>query len=254
MDEDNQKIIEANIDDLIANLDDGIQVVAEAVADSDDEIVASGEALVDSVTDSDDDILASVEDIAEALADSINELEVSDSDGNLDLDSADLNNLAFPETIDLTELSDRQVKFTISREAGFDNTVGFYEVSSEDGSVVDPLSGETIAPGEEGYQEAALANRLDFSLGTANGETTEFTTELAGGSRYASFMVIDGEIESLLDDDSSNDPTIYFGSANANADGFDHIARLSENSFGYEDLNSASNADFNDLIIEYDFL
>ena len=131
---------------------------------------------------------------------------------------------------------------------------GFYEVSSEDGSVVDPLSGETIAPGEERYQEAALANRLDFSLGTANGETTEFTTELAGGSRYASFIVVDSEIEPLLDEDSSNDPQIYFGSATANADGFDRVSRLSENSFGYEDLTSASNVDFNDLVIEYDFL
>ena len=41
-------------------------------------------------------------------------------------------------TIDLTDLAARTVEFTVSREAGFDDTVGFYEVN-EDGSVQDPI-------------------------------------------------------------------------------------------------------------------
>ena len=41
-------------------------------------------------------------------------------------------------TIDLTDLADRTVEFTVSKEAGFDDTVGFYEVN-EDNSVKDPI-------------------------------------------------------------------------------------------------------------------
>ena len=75
------------------------------------------------------------------------------------------------ETIDLTEMGDRTVEFTVSREAAYDNTIGFYEVNG-DGSVVDPETGDAIALGEAGYQDAALANSLDFTLTTGNGETS----------------------------------------------------------------------------------
>ena len=237
-------------------MNEDIQAIIEDLADSDDDLLAQagelGEAIIEAIDDSNGDFPSIIED----LADSDDDLLAQAGElGEAIIEAIDdSNDSVFPETIDLTDSGDRQVKFTVNREAVFDNTIGFYEVSSEDGSVVDPLSGQIITPGEEGYQETALANRLDFSLDTANGETTEFTTELAGGSRYASFIVVDSEIESLLDEDSSNDPKIYFGSAAANADGFDHVSRLSENSFGYEDLISADNVDFNDLVIEYDFV
>lgn len=263
-DDDVQTIIEAiaGSDSSIQTLiEDNSEAITEALDISDDDI----QTLTEAITDSDINIQTLIEDNSEAIAEALSYLDTgvraiteaitdSDNDGNLDITPDDLNDSEFSETIDLTNSGDRQIKFTVNRETVFDNTVGFYEVSSEDGSVVDPLSGETIALGEEGYQEAALANRLDFSLGTANGETTEFTTELAGGSRYASFIVVDSEIGPLLDEDSSNDPKIYFGSATANTDGLDHVSRLSENSFGYEDSSDTRDLDFNDLVIEYDFV
>ena len=55
-----------------------------------------------------------------------------------------------------------------------------------DGSVVD-VDGSTIALGETGYQEAAIANRLGLDLVAPNQQSAEFTTELEGGKIYGSY-------------------------------------------------------------------
>ena len=163
-------------------------------------------------------------------------------------------------TIDLTNSADQTVEFTVSREAGFDDTIGFYEVN-EDGSVQDPIGGQTIAIAEAGYQDAALANSLDFTLSTGNGETSTFTSNLAGGKQYGTFLIADGGLDELLDSDFSNDPAIYFDTAEANASGFDYIRTAGSNTFEYEDLTNGTNGvfndgtpDYNDMVVEYDFI
>ena len=175
--------------------------------------------------------------------------EDDDSSGNSDF-----------ETIDLTDMADQTVEFTVTREAGFDNTIGFYEVDG-DGSVVDSATGETIAVGEEGYKDAALANSLDFTLSADGGETSTFTTDIAGGTQYGTFIIADGGLDELLDTDSSNDPPVYFASAEANIDNFDHIRSAGSNTFEYEDLPNGMSTefnettpDFNDMVVEYDFV
>ena len=74
-------------------------------------------------------------------------------------------------------------------------------------------------------------------------------------------MDFDGGLDELLDSDSSNDPAIYFDTAEANASGFDHIRSSGSNVFEYEDLPNGANdifndgtPDFNDMIVEYDFI
>ena len=163
-------------------------------------------------------------------------------------------------TINLTDSADQTVEFTVSRDAGFDNTVGFYEVN-KDGSVQDSISGQTIAIGKEGYQDAALANSLDFSLSTGDGETSTFTTDLAGGKQYGTFIIANGRLDELLDSDSSNDPPVYFDTPEANASGFDHIRTSGSNTFEYEDLTYGTDGvfndgtpDYNDMVVEYDFV
>jgi len=86
-----------------------------------------------------------------------------------------------PETINLSNLGDQSINFTVSREAGFDNTVDFYQVDA-DGNVVDPNTGNEIAPGEAGYSAAAIDNRLGADISTENGVTSEFTVEFSGGA------------------------------------------------------------------------
>ena len=69
---------------------------------------------------------------------------------------------------DVAQDSTVSTVFDVERQAAFNNTVDFYQVSSEDGSVVDS-DGNTIAIGESGYIEAALANRVGLNLATENG-------------------------------------------------------------------------------------
>ena len=151
--------------------------------------------------------------------------------------------------LDLSNSNSQTATFSIQRNATFDNTVDFYQVNAN-GSVIDPETGVTIAPGEEGYTEAAIANRLELNLSTTNGETTEFSAELAGGAFYAPMIAVNDDFSSFSDGDSSNDPKIYFTYEAANIDGFDHVNSSAENQFGFEDLLNGGDKDFNDLIVD----
>jgi hypothetical protein len=155
--------------------------------------------------------------------------------------------------IDLSDLNqDVEATFTISREADFNNTVGFYTVNA-DGSVVDPVSGDNINPGETDYLQALIANRLDIAMTTADDTSTEFTTELAGGKIYAPFIVVNAGIAELTDSDTTNDPTVYVPFPAANGEGFNHILNLGNNTLGFEDLPSGGDLDYNDFRITVDF-
>ena len=150
------------------------------------------------------------------------------------------------DTIDLSDVAEGKVvsaTFSVEREAGFDNTVDFYEVNL-DGSVVDPVSGATIAPGEEEYTEAALANRVGLELRTDNGVASEFLAELEGGKQYAPLIAVDSAIEPLTDDS-----TVYFTYSEANPDSFDHVRNTEANIFEFEDFDSGGDADFNDVVV-----
>ncbi|MEM7593611.1 MAG: DUF4114 domain-containing protein, partial [Cyanobacteria bacterium P01_A01_bin.83] len=232
-----------------ADTDTDTDADADVDTDTDAEAETDTESTAEADTDTDTDADADVDTDTDAEAETDTE-STAESDTDTDADSSGDSIL---ETIDLTDLGDQTIQFTVDREAGFDNSIGFYEVN-EDGSVVDPLSGETIAIGDAGYRDAVIANSLDFTLATPDGETTELTTELSGGTQYASFIIANGTIDQLLDSDSSNDPQIYFGSASANPDNFDHIIALGDNSFGYEDIGSSGDADFNDIVVDFEFV
>ena len=155
--------------------------------------------------------------------------------------------------VDILNLNNQQnqaVEVTVEREAGFNNTVDFYEVEA-DGSVLDPASGEAIALGEPGYAEAAIANRLGLDLTTENGETTEYTVDFEEGTRYAPVIAVDSDFQAFEDDDPSNDPVVYFSDAAANDDQFDHVNALDENQFSFEDLPNGGDEDFNDIVVTF---
>ncbi len=155
--------------------------------------------------------------------------------------------------IDLRDinLESRSVVFTISREASLDSTVGFYQVNP-DGSVNDAF-GNAITPGEEGYLEAAIANRLDLNFDLADGEQIEVTVEISGGMTIAPFMVVDGDLEQVIDGNSDLDTEVYFAFAAANSDNFDHL-HSSDNRLSFEDLPNGGDLDFNDMVIAYSFI
>ena len=124
----------------------------------------------------------------------------------------------------------------------------------DDGSVVDSLTGETISPEEEGYLQGAIDNCLDISLTVENREQAVFSAELPEGKIIAPFIVINSSLDPLLDSNPGNDPTVYFPFEAANSDGFEHIRTLGENKLGFEDLPKGGDLDFNDMIVEYNFL
>jgi hypothetical protein len=166
-----------------------------------------------------------------------------------DVETQDENNTK--PLIDLTDLNDSTVSITVNENTLSNSTIGFYEVDA-DGSVINSESGQITAVGDSGYTQAAIANRLDIDLNLDG--TTEFTDEFAQGSTYAPFVVVDGTIAELEDGDNSNDPTVYFPYAGVNSDGIEHIRSLGDNTFGIENIQNSDDLNFDDLVVNFDFV
>mgnify|MGYP001799642892 FL=1 len=158
------------------------------------------------------------------------------------------------EMLDLRNYAGKQIKIEapiVREESAYENVVGFYIVEDETGAVIDPLTGNEINPGEEGYTKAALRNSQNnaFQMGE-NGFSG--TREIAGGHILAPFIIADGTLEQVLDENPNNDPEVYFAYMGANSDGVDHIRNLGGNTWGFEDLAFGGDSDFNDVVVELD--
>ncbi|MBF2022615.1 MAG: DUF4114 domain-containing protein, partial [Hydrococcus sp. C42_A2020_068] len=140
------------------------------------------------------------------------------------------------ELLDLTELTGQtlQAQISIFQEASYDNIVGLYRLEDATGAVRDPLTGALITPGQQGYTEAALAQ----SVGQFDEDTTSATVNIEGGIFYAPYILADG-----------SQSQAYFPFLASNADGFDHLRLLGDNTFGFEDLVNGGDADYNDAVI-----
>ena len=138
------------------------------------------------------------------------------------------------------------VEFSVFREAAFNNTVGLYTTDSADGGIVDALTGNTLLPGDAGYEEAALANRLDVSLTGENNQVTSFSASIEGGGFLGLFLIADGS------DPAASE--VYFSHAGQNSNGDDHVRQLGSNTFGFEDLAGLGDADYNDVVVVFDLV
>jgi len=164
-----------------------------------------------------------------------------------------LQGLNEPELIDLRNISNPlTATFEVYREANFDNQVGFFEIEDVTGQVLD-AQGNLLGVSDDGYVLAAMQKRLDTNLSTQNGQMSTYTAEISGGKLLSSFIISNGSIEDLLDDNAGNDPTVYFSHTGSNNDSFDHVRLLGDNTFGYEDTAGGGDQDFNDLIIKSSF-
>ncbi|MEA5466311.1 DUF4347 domain-containing protein [Leptothoe sp. PORK10 BA2] len=135
------------------------------------------------------------------------------------------------------------VEFTVYRAAARDNTVGFYTTDFANGGIRDPLTGNSLLPGDTGYKEAALANQLEVQLSGENGQVNTFSAALTGGGFLGIFLVAEG-----------SDPTtgeVFFSHAGANGGNRDHAKLLGDNAFGFEDLGGLGDRDFNDMVVEF---
>ena len=149
-----------------------------------------------------------------------------------------------------------QVSFpVVASEADFENTVGFYQVESLAGTVVDPITGQEYNPGEAGYTQAALRNSQELGI-SFNDSSENFSDVLSGGHLYAPFLIMNNTLESslaTLDADSNQEIAVYFSYIEANFDGVDHVRLLGDNTWGFEDLPQGGDMDFNDIVIQSSF-
>ncbi|MEM6404442.1 MAG: cadherin repeat domain-containing protein, partial [Cyanobacteria bacterium P01_D01_bin.116] len=123
------------------------------------------------------------------------------------------------ELIDLSnQTGEVSVSVEVHREAAFDSVIGFYQVADSNGGIDTNSDGVVdFNPGDTGYTQAALTNRvtgLDL-LKTDNQQTTTFDGTMTGGSILASFIVVDGTVDEAL----NNDAEVYFSFLGANSDG-----------------------------------
>jgi len=130
-------------------------------------------------------------------------------------------------------------EFEVNSEAAYNNTFGFYAVDDPTGRI------GNLNPGDPGYAEAAIAQKLDLTVG------------LPGGKLLAPFVIADGTPEEFLAKNPNNQSTqgtlAYFAYMGANPDGVDHLRLLGDNVFGFEDKFGGGDADFNDLVVQVNF-
>jgi len=145
------------------------------------------------------------------------------------------------------------VNFVVDREASYNNSVGFYRVTDENGGIDTNGDGKAdILPGQDGYTQAAINSRLSgIGLTVNNLETANFNNTVTGGAIYVPFVIVNGTPDALLDNNSNNDPAVYFTFMSANTDKFDHVRVLGNNTFGFEDLPGGGDKDFNDIIVKF---
>ena len=155
--------------------------------------------------------------------------------------------------LDLTNLSG-EAQISISREASFDNLVGFYVVADKQGTIVDSVTGETWTTDDEDYAAAAIARSIASFEVEDNLSTSNFNLNLPAGSILAPYLIQDGNIS----DFESGEAQAFFSFSAANSDNIHHILELgngSNNSFRFvfEDLTGDANnsdRDFNDMILD----
>ena len=156
------------------------------------------------------------------------------------------------EVIDLRGVTS-QVKadFVVNREAAFKNFIGFYQVADENGGIDTNGDGKAdILTGQAGYTEAAVRGRVaGIDLTVNNQGSATSTGTFQPGSIFVPFIITNGTPDALLDSNSNNDPAVYFPFLGANTDKVDHIRLLGNNVFGFEDLPSGGDKDFNDMIV-----
>lgn len=161
------------------------------------------------------------------------------------------------ELFDLRLLAGREVQTEfpiVNSEASYNNVFGLYRVENKQGTVIDSISGESLNPGDTGYTAAAIRLSQSAQKGVSlNRNNQGLATTLEGGFLYAPFLIANGKPEAVLDDDTLNDPSVYFSFIQANSDGVDHVRLLGDNTIGFEDLANGGDRDYNDSVFQVNF-
>ena len=148
---------------------------------------------------------------------------------------------------DLSDLDFDQVKLDLSflNESDKDLEFGIYVIENIDGAVKDPITGDLITPGSEGYAEAALnSNNIYDDLSTINEDGTKLKNASAryeeeeGKDMFATYLT-----------DNLTGET-YFAFDEANAEGNKFFKSFGDGTIGIKD--DKNNQDFDDLLLGLD--
>lgn len=131
---------------------------------------------------------------------------------------------------------------SVYSEAAYDSLIGFYR-TNESGDVLDSQGRLVAAAGSEAYRQAVVDNRLDAHV--ASEGTHDLVFE--GRSLIGTFIMSDGSFDSYDID------RVYVSGVGNNADGSDHIRKIGDNVFAFEDMVGGGDRDFNDMIISVRF-
>ncbi|TAF02111.1 MAG: DUF4114 domain-containing protein, partial [Nostocales cyanobacterium] len=161
------------------------------------------------------------------------------------------------ELIDLRNLNTVRADFSVFREAAFNNEVYFYRVDNAAGLLGNL---EATSTNRTTYLQEVINSRLVTDI---NGKVIKFAVDnqgefrssaiIEGGSIIAPMIIINGTLSQLTDNNTNNDPRVYFPFLGLNSDGADHIRMLGNNVFGFEDLPNGGDKDFNDVITKFVF-
>ena len=155
------------------------------------------------------------------------------------------------ELIDLRSVTQSATaKFVVNREASYNNFVGFYQVADENGGIDTNGDGTAdILVGQAGYAQAAVRGRVGaIDLAVDNQGTANYTGTFGPNSLFAPFIIIDGKPDAIINSNASKN--VYFTFLGANSDKVEHIRLLGNNTFGFEDLPSGGDKDYNDVIVQ----
>ncbi|MEM7555000.1 MAG: peroxidase family protein [Cyanobacteria bacterium P01_A01_bin.84] len=146
-----------------------------------------------------------------------------------------------------------RAKITLTGEKGGNNSVGFYKVIDDKGTVVDPLNGNKLTPEDgEKYTQAAIANSVAEFAVKDNIPKQHLRVKLPSDSLLAPYIIPDGN----QSDFNSGNMTPLFGLGSANKDRNHNVLELgngnSKNiSFAFESMTGAkSDRDFNDVTMK----
>jgi len=162
------------------------------------------------------------------------------------------------EIIDLRELGgQQQANFAVDSEADFNNFVGLYVINDLDGGIDVDLDGVTdVLPDDSNYAEAALARTvLEVNLGDTRSATGSVSFD--GGILLAPYIIANGTPDDLPASNleiGGEEPQSYFNFRAANPMELDHVRLLGDNTFGFEDSLGGGDLDYNDVVIQIQFV
>ena len=153
------------------------------------------------------------------------------------------------------ELINNQVEGTffvyLDESSASENDLSFYQLADTSGSIIDPVTGERLKPGNANYLSTALELSKQFDASDANSDDDDLADRLsADNAQIGNFSFkLNSVNETALFAPivTTSDGNIWTTFSSANLDGKNHFQSVGGLSFQLEDQFDLGDADYNDL-------